>query len=210
MATGQAEQALDWFQIAAGGSASDEAAADALTAMWPALRMAAGGTDITQSGGAQARVFDQSGRRNVTAIPGATSLATVRRDRMPWDERRLAEWIALQEVNGPQGVATTATVLALFDALGEQVSDAFWLRAEGAEPASAVMPPVEIWVGLQRAAETEKVAETVLYALRAVGENELAELHPVAIHTIVGALRRVGLAAAARAFALEVALTNFQ
>lgn len=210
LAAGEAEQALEWIQIAAGSGAADEAAAEALTAIWPALIMATGGNTVTQPSGVQARVFDQSGRRNVTAIPGAASLATVRRNRLPGGERRLAEWIALQEANGPQGVVTIARVLALFDALGEQVSDAFWLRAEAAEPTSTVVPPVDVWVGLQRAAGAEKVAETVLYALRGVGEDELTQLHPIAIHAIVGALRRVGLLAAARAFALEATLTNSQ
>ena len=207
LAAGQVQQALDWFQIATGRSGADEDAAKALTVMWPALRIAAGGTAATQTGDLQARVFDQSGRRDVAAVPGATSLTTVRRDRMPWDERRLAEWIALQEADGPQGVATIATTLAVFDALGEQVADAFWLRAEGAEIAATMLPPVDVWVGLQRAAETGKVAETALYALRAVGEDDLANLHPVALHSIVAALRRVGLSDAARAFALEVAVT---
>jgi hypothetical protein len=207
LAAGQVDQALDWFQIATGRSGADEDAARALIATWPALRIAAAGTTGRQTGEAQARVFDQSGRRDVAAVPGATSLTTVRQDRMPWDERRLAEWIALQEANGPQGAATIATTLALFDALGEQVADAFWLRAEGAENAATVLPAVDVWVGLQRAAETGKVAETALYALRAVGEDDLANLHPVVLHSIVAALRRVGLSDAAHAFALEVAVT---
>ncbi len=207
LAAGQVEQALEWFEIASGRSGVDEDAAKALTAMWPALRMAAGGSAASQTGGPQVRVFDQSGRRNVSAIPGATSLTVARRDPMPWDERRLAEWIALQEANGPQGVAAIATTLALFDGLGEEVAEAFWLRAEAAEPASAGLPPVDVWVGLQRAADAGKVAETALYALLTVSEGEFAQLHPVAIHSIVAALRRVGLSAAARQFALEIAVT---
>jgi hypothetical protein len=132
----------------------------------------------------------------------------VRNSRLPWDDRRLAEWIAIQEADGAVGVATVATVLALFDALGEQVSEAFWLRAELADPLSTAFPPLDIWVGLLRAAEAGNAAETALYALLAVGEDEVSQLHPVAIHTIVGAMRRVGLAETARAFALEVALTT--
>lgn len=210
LAAGKAEQALDWFQVADGRSGGDETVADALTALWPAMRMAASGGTATQPVGAQARVFDQSGRRNVTVIPGATSLSAVRRERLPWDELRLSDWIARQEANGGQGTASVATVLALFDALGEQVSDDFWLRAEATEPVSAAFPALDIWIGLQRAAAAGKVAETVLYALLAVGEEEVSQLHPVAIHSVVGALRRVGLADAARAFALEVAVATIQ
>jgi hypothetical protein len=208
LAAGELERALDWFQIAAGRSGADEAAADALTAIWPALRMAAGGAAAPSTGGLQARVFDQSGRRTVASIPGATNLASVRNDRVPWDERRLAEWIALQEADGPRGSATIAAVLALFDALGEQVSDAVWLRAEAAQPSPTALPPLDVWVGLQRAATAGNVAETALYALRAVGEDKISQLHPVAIHSIVAALRRVGLSQAARAFALEFAVTT--
>ncbi len=169
--------------------------------------MAAGGDTVRRSGGTQARVFDQTGRQTVTATPGATNPAPVRNSRLPWDDRRVAEWIAMQEVEGPNGVATIATILALFDALGDQVSDAFWLRAESAEPLSTAFPPLDIWVGLRRAAEAGNVAETVLYALLAVGEGEVSRLHPVALHSIVGALRRVGLPNAARGFALEIAVT---
>jgi hypothetical protein len=132
----------------------------------------------------------------------------VRRERLPWDELRLSDWIAMQEANGGQGAASVATVLALLDALGEQVSDDFWQRAEAAEPPSTAFPALDIWVGLQRAVEAGKVAETALYALLAVGEEEVSQLHPVVIHSIVGALRRVGLVDAARAIALEVAVTT--
>jgi hypothetical protein len=208
LAAGNVEQALGWFQIADGRSGGDETIADAVTAIWPALRMAAGGGAASPAGGVQARVFDQSGRRNVTVIPGATSLGAVRRERLPWDELRLSDWIAMQEANGGQGGASVATVLALFDALGEQVSDDFWQRAEAAEPPSTAFPALDIWIGLQRAVEAGKVAETALYALLAVGEEEVSQLHPVVIHSIVGALRRVGLVDAARAIALEVAVTT--
>ena len=176
--------------------------------MWPALRMAAGGGTVPRTGGVQTRVFDQSGRRTVSTIPSATHQTTVRNSRLPWDDRRLAEWIVMQEANGSNGAVTIATVLALFDALGEQISEAFWLRAESAEPISTAFPPLDIWVGLLRAADAGSVAETALYALLAVGEDEISQLHPVAIHSIVGALRRVGLSNAARGLALEIAVTS--
>ena len=208
LAAGNTEQALNWFQSAASRGATDPGAAAAITAMWPALRMAAGPGAAPTSGGIQARVFDQSGRRPVTAISGAINPATARNGRLPWDDRRLAEWIALQEAETPNGAATIATQLALFDALGEQVSEAFWLRAESAEPANTVFPPLDIWVGLQRAAAAGNVAETALYAVLAVGENEISQLHPAAIHSVVSSLRRVGLSDDASAFALEVAVTG--
>jgi hypothetical protein len=210
LAAGKTEQALDWFRIADGRTGGDEAVADALTAIWPALRMAAGGGTVTEPSGVQARVFDQTGRRNVTVIPGAISLSSVRRERLPWDDLRLSDWVARQEAAGERGGVSVATMLALFDALGEQVSDNFWLRAESGEPASMAFPALDIWIGLQRAVEAGKVAETVLYALLVVGEEELSQLHPVAIHAIVAALWRVGLEDAARAFALEVAVTTIQ
>ena len=215
LAAGEVERALNWFQIATSRSGTDEAAAAALTAIWPALRMAAGGGTApavgAQTGVVQARVFDQTGRRNVTTIPGTTTRTRVQNERLPWDQRRVAEWIAQQEADGPQGAATIANILALFDALGEQISDAVWLRAEAAGPAEvgpAAFPPLEIWVGLLRAADAGHVAETALYALRAIGEAELAQLHPAVVHSVVRSLRRVGLSEAARAIALEVAVTT--
>jgi hypothetical protein len=208
LVAGKVEQALEWFQIADGRSGGDETVANALTAMWPALRMAASGETVTQASGVQAWVFDQSRQRNITVVPGATGPSSVRRERLPWDELRLSDWIAMQEANGGQGAVSVATVLALFDALGEQVSDDFWLRAKVGEPTSRAFPALGVWIGLQRAANAEKVAETVLYALLTLGEEEVTQLHPVAIHSIVGALRRVGLTDAARAIALEVAVAS--
>ncbi|NNE85296.1 MAG: hypothetical protein HKN28_15125 [Alphaproteobacteria bacterium] len=210
LAAGEVEQAIDWFRSAANRGGADEAATLALTRMWPALRMATGnaGGAVRQTGGVQARVFDQSGRRPATTIPGATNAATVRASRFPWDNRRLAEWIALEEAEGANGVATIATVLSLFDGLGEQVSEAFWLRAEAAESSATAFPQLDIWVGLQRAAEAGKVAETALYTLLAVGEGEVSQLHPAAVHTIVKSLRQVGLSDAARRFALEIAVVG--
>ena len=208
LAAGEVEQALNWFRSATRRSGADEAVAAALTAMWPALRMAAGDGTVPRTGGVQTRVFDQSGRRTVSTIPSATHQTTVRNSRLPWDDRRLAEWIVMQEANGSNGAVTIATVLALFDALGEQIPEAFWLRAEAAEPISTAFPPLDIWVGLLRAADAGSVAETALYALLAVGEDEISQLHPVAIHSIVGALRRVGLSNAARGLALEIAVTS--
>lgn len=209
LAAGDVSRALEWFQIAEGRSSVDEGAASALTELWPALRMAAADEVEAPTTGVQARVFDQSGRRPATAIPGATTLTPTgtRNDQLPWNDRRLAEWIAAQTAKGPEGVATIATTLALFDGLGEEVSNAFWLAAESTEPASGSLPPVDVWVGLARAAQAGKVAETVLYALLAVGDSEASQLHPVAIHSIVSALRQVGLSESARAFALEVAVT---
>jgi len=181
-----------------------------LTALWPALRMAAGGGAAPkQAGGVQARVFDQSGPRNVAVVPGAANLSTVRRSRLPWDAQRLADWIDRQEAGDASGGASVITVLALFDALGEQVADEFWLRAQTAQPAqpaATALPPADVWIGLQRAAEAGRIAETALYALLTVGEGDAARLHPVALHSVVAALQRVGLPDAARALALEVAV----
>ena len=208
LAAGDTEQALNWFRSAANRGGAGEGSDAALTAMWPALRMATGTDTRRQTAGPQARVFDQSGRRPVAAIASTTVPTAVRNSRLPWDDRRLGQWIAQKEAAAPNGVAAIATQLALFDALGEQVSEAFWLRAEAAELNATAFPPLDIWVGLQRAAADGRVAETALYAVLAVGESELSQLHPAAIHTIIGSLRRVGLSDDARAFALEIAVTG--
>lgn len=206
LAAGDVGQAIDWFEVAVNRGDVDEDAAAAATALWPALRMAAGAAPSAAPNAPRARVFDQAGQRNVAASSGVISRQTARDERVQWNERRLAEWIGLQEQNGPDGRAAIALHLALFDALGERVSDASWVRAEGAAPVDAALPPLDVWSGLQRASGAGRVAETALYALRAVGPNETAQLHPVALHAIVTALRRVGLGDSARAFALEAAL----
>ena len=65
LAAGNTEQALNWFQSAASRGAADPGAAAAITAMWPALRIAAGPGAAPASGGIQG-----TGLRSVRPPPG--------------------------------------------------------------------------------------------------------------------------------------------
>ncbi len=210
LAAGNTDLALDWLEVAESRRVADETVGDALIAVWPSLRIATAPESAADENIAQVQTFDSTEGPDIATVSTAVSVAPVQSDPVPWDERRLAEWIAAQETKGPQGATAVASLLTLFDALEEPVSDALWLRAEGAELASANLAPLDAWIGLRRAAEAGKVAETAIHALRSVGEGELSQLHPAVLHTVIRALQRVGLSDTARAFALEFAVTTAQ
>jgi hypothetical protein len=70
LAAGNVEQALGWFQIADGRSGGDETVAGAVTAIWPALRMAAGGGAASPAGGVQSRCNQSERGAQRTAAVG--------------------------------------------------------------------------------------------------------------------------------------------
>ena len=67
---------------------------------------------------------------------------------------------------------------------------------------------MEVHFGLKRAAESSNLAETAFYTLSAIGEGDVFVLHPIAIHTIIESLERVGLYKTAGALALEISLNT--
>ena len=71
-----------------------------------------------------------------------------------------------------------------------------------------VSPPAATLQALQAAASGQRRAETALLASIALGDANLAELHPAAVATIVQSLRAVGEDASARLFAIETAIAH--
>ena len=99
-------------------------------------------------------------------------------------------------------------MLALFDALGEPLAKELWLRANTDDIEKITFPSLEVHFGLKRAAESGSVAETAFYTLSSIGEGDVFGLHPIAIHTIIESLKKVGLHRTARAIALEISLNT--
>ena len=71
-----------------------------------------------------------------------------------------------------------------------------------------VSPPAATVQALQAAAGGHRRAETALLASIALGDADLAEIHPAAVAAIVQALRAVGEDSTARLFAIETAIAH--
>jgi hypothetical protein len=100
-------------------------------------------------------------------------------------------------------------LLQLFRATGVDMPKGATVLPE-TSPANVrlVSPPAATLQALQAAAGGHRRAETALLASIALGDANLAELHPAAVAAIVQALRLVGEDAPARLFAIETAIAH--
>ena len=208
LVSGEIKQAIDWFWAISRLSKIQPDVSSSLTDIWPALRMASGDELVTsETRSALQRAYIQSGIKSKTNIlDKKTDLG--RKNILQWDNKILKKWILMQKSDNPARIESIINVLSLFDALGERVPEELWPHEGVEKPSSVALPPLNIWVNLLRSSSSGKVAETALYVLLATGQEELSALHPIALHTIVRALTRVGLTNDARLFALEFTLAN--
>jgi hypothetical protein len=116
-------------------------------------------------------------------------------------------YVALRETDPARAPLRGYLMLELFRATGIDMPSGSTELAESA-PANVrlVMPPAATLQALQAAATGRGRAEAALLASIAAGDTPLAELHPVAVATIVRALRQVGEDHPARLFAIETAI----
>ncbi len=164
--------------------------------------LAAGRFDIAERWYADAvergAALEEDSRRAVLAWP-VMKLADTD-DRVPEAEDGLRRWL---EAGGDEPPYRRAAMLfAFLEAVGEPVGRDDWtaLLTEF-EGVTAELPAPVIWRGLNAAGLEGKIGEAVLYAVVASGGR--ARSDPATAVAIVRALARVGLAAEARAYALE-------
>ena len=102
------------------------------------------------------------------------------------------------------------TLLALRLALGAAVAAEEWthLPAAAWTAPGPPSPPLAPWLDLADAAAAKRVAETALAAVLVAAPQGTIAKDPAALYAAVKALDRVGLAADARAFAVEAALVR--
>jgi hypothetical protein len=126
----------------------------------------------------------------------------------PWSGERFRQWRAAAEAGKPETVAPRlAMALMLFDAFAEPVLgiDFAALHRAPAVAAQPVPAPL-LWFGLREASGEGRVGETVLHALVALGDTDLAKQSPVVIAYVAGALKALGLERDARALAVDAAI----
>lgn len=128
-------------------------------------------------------------------------------DLVPWEPGVLGAWLEAEVQRSDDWQERAATLLSLFDALGEPVDSADWERLLGNLAQSHVaMPAPAVWHALGAAAKNLRLGETVLLALVALGDGGPAEAPPFVLNAVVSSLRLVGLDAEARALAVEAAV----
>ena len=118
-------------------------------------------------------------------------------------------WVGEQERSGDDAFERAAVILTLMDAVGYDVPETSWRELlESSLTVTAYLPSVQLWRALETAAANGRVGETVLLSLLALGEVGPAGADPTTLHTVVSALRGVGLETDARRLALESALAK--
>ncbi|MYE00856.1 MAG: hypothetical protein F4Y03_06180 [Alphaproteobacteria bacterium] len=164
--------------------------------------LAAGRFDIAERWYADAvergAALEEDSRHAVLAWP-LMKLADAH-DRVPEAEDGLRRWL---EAGGDEPPYRRAAMLfALLEAVGEPVEQDDWTALlTGFEGVTAELPAPVIWRGLNVAGQEGKIGEAVLYAV--IASAGRARGDPATAVAIVRALARVGLAAEARAYALE-------
>ena len=124
------------------------------------------------------------------------------------DSALVARWRGAQVGSGADDAARSraALVLALFEALGQALPGDSWSSLlRGARATESTLPDPAVWYALDRAARDGRRGETVALALIAIGPRGPAASGALTMSQAIGALRRVGLDAEARALALEAA-----
>ena len=102
-----------------------------------------------------------------------------------------------------------ALILSTLTALGETVTNADWMSLMGREVSqTSDYPSPHIWNGLDNAANNQRIGETVLMALIALGEEGPAGASPIVLSHVMTTLVRIGLEEEARRFAVEAAIIH--
>ena len=127
-----------------------------------------------------------------------------------WNPDALKEWWeGEQSLAGDSAYERAAIVLTLMDAVGYEVPERLWQELMGASlTVTAYLPSVQLWRALETASQEFRIGETVLLSLLALGEVGPAGANLTTLHSVISALRRVGLEVDARSLALESALSK--
>lgn len=127
-----------------------------------------------------------------------------------WNPDALREWWEGEKsLAGDKADERAAIVFTLMDAVGYEVPESLWQELMRAPlTVTAYLPSVQLWRALETASLDFRIGETVLLSLLALGEVGPAGANLTTLHSVVSALRRVGLEADARSLALESALSK--
>ncbi len=225
----RADAALAWYRVVRSEGRFDPDLAAAARELWPLLRLAHAGALPPTSTAPEADPGDETAARlgidepqiaeatigpalrattdttpgRVAVIeqlvtPAAEPAAT--QDLFPYNGGDLDNWLALRTPAAP-------ATLALLDAFGDPLDPSVWAAVAGVDPEGTVQPvDSTLWLAVREAAAAGRLGETILLSLVLLGDGDLGQASPLALHGAVGALRTVGLLDEARYLAVEAAL----
>jgi len=123
----------------------------------------------------------------------------------------LSTWAEAQVRETPAEIAEQQLLLrTVFKALG-QSDPLVWtdlVGAQGADQLAGLQPDAALLYALSEASQLDKLGETVLLALLALGEDGPGGAHPLVLQEVLAALMRVNLTQEARLLAIEAAVAN--
>lgn len=111
-----------------------------------------------------------------------------------------------KSLGGPADQVGHTAILAqgLLAAMGHMVSEADWVAVmTDSAPVATTMPAAPLSEALKLATADKRVGETVLLSLVILGQDGPQQLDPATLFKVVAGLREIGLAADARALAIE-------
>lgn len=131
-------------------------------------------------------------------------VVTDRSAAVPYSRRMLQLWWQGRgRLEEAERLARGDRLFSLLGELGHEVPDELRHAVLAAPPARMATPPSLLWRQLILAAMDERLGESVLTALAAVGEAGPQRASPALLTTAVGALQAAGLEREARRFAME-------
>ena len=127
-----------------------------------------------------------------------------------WNADALTSWwVGEQARSRDNAFERAAVVLTLMDAVGYDIPETLWRELlQSSLTVTAYLPSVQLRQALEIASANDRVGETVLLSLLALGEVGPAGANPTTLHAVVSALTGVGLEMDARKLALESALAK--
>ncbi len=118
---------------------------------------------------------------------------------------RFKRW---EETRSPGRLSADKTlVLSTLTALDETVTIADWMSLMDRQTQrSSDFPSPQIWNGLIDASVNQRVGESILFALIALGENGPSNVSPIVLSHVILAMIRIGMEDEARQIAVEAAI----
>ena len=153
----------------------------------------------------QEAIIDPQAAAALTALWPYSRLAG--RQVLAW-AGNLEVWREARAQNSAFDPEQIALLRSAFMALGESDSMTWIDLVAETERSTQPMPDAALLYALQNASEMRRLGETVLLGLLVLGEAGPAESHPLALNSVLRALREVGLEREARALAIEAAIAK--
>jgi len=120
--------------------------------------------------------------------------------------RTMSDWWRIQ-ASTPESFQKAARLYSIADGLGLRAPQRLWLTLmDGPRLPRGEVPKAGVWLQMNRASENDRLGETVLLALNAIGSTPTGDMDNTFLRDSIAALRKVGLERDARILAVETLL----